>query len=263
MVDNHATTEFATIIGHDDILLPNFLSSIAELITKQPNASLYHSAFDIINEHGNLIRPCRPIPECESYKEFLALRLWGLRDSVGTGYVFRTSDYMKVGGIPDLPSLLYADDILFARLSALSYKAALSKSLCLYRLHRGSTSNQLTYERINNQIFALSKFIQILEKEFPSFMQLREAKIAVASLLAREVLVVAPVIKIFKLNGTISKLLDSIEYKYHIISEGIKYREWLGSNFVSQYTYIFAKRLIVLKILFKRIIMPSSESDTR
>jgi len=263
LIDNHATTEFATIIGHDDILLPNFLGSIVELIAKEPNASLYHTAFDIINRHGDLVRPCRPIPERESYNEFLAARLWGLRDSVGTGYVFRSVDYLNVGGIPDLPSLLYADDILFARLSAISYKAALPKSECLYRLHRGSTSNQLTYYSLSDQIFALIKFIQILEKEFPGFMQLRESKMGLANLLAREVLVIAPVIKIFQVNCKINTLIDSIKHLYQSSSEGIKYREWLGTNFVSQYIYIFAKRIIVLKILLKKKIGSLAKLDTK
>src|SRR5258708_1204277 len=46
------TDEFITILGHDDILYPNFLSEIAALIEQYPDASLYHGHFYLIDNEG-------------------------------------------------------------------------------------------------------------------------------------------------------------------------------------------------------------------
>jgi len=238
--------EFVTIIGHDDILLPTFLDSISNLIAMHPNASLYQTGFDMIDQDGNLIRPCRPIPSYESSEDFLAARLWGIRDSFGTGYVFRSIDYVKVGGIPNMPSLLYADDLLFARLSRLAYKAALSDSQCLYRLHRMSASNQMTALRIKNQIGALVEYIEHLEKEFPEFINSQPGKNALANLLAREVKILAPLGVVFLLGDETSYRVARLAELYSKVSILKDYRKWLGTNFISQNIYPSAKRIALL-----------------
>lgn len=246
VADNFVHVEYITIIGHDDILLPTFLDSISNLIARHPNASLYQTGFDMIDQDGNLIRPCRPIPSYESSEDFLAARLWGIRDSFGTGYVFRSVDYVKVGGIPNMPSLLYADDLLFARLSRLAYKAALSDSQCLYRLHRMSASNQMTALRIKNQIGALVEYIEHLEKEFPEFINSQAGKNALANLLAREVKILAPLGVVFLLGDETSYRVAGLAELYSKVSILKDYRKWLGTNFISQNIYSSAKRIALL-----------------
>lgn len=253
MDDDSFKVEFATMIGHDDILLPNFLDSISRLIAEQPNASLYQTGYDMIDGRGNLIRPCRPIPSHESSEDFLAARLSGLRDSVGTGYVFRSVDYLKVGGIPNTPSLLYADDLLFARLTHLGYKAASSDSECLYRLHRASASNQMTGERIKNQIRALGEYVEFLENEFPKFLKSRTGKNALASLLAREVLVLSPLAKSWILGDETCKRIAQLKDMYIRSCVSMDYREWFGVNFVTRNIYIFSKRIFLLYVIIRGI----------
>ena len=83
-------SEFMTIIGYDDILKPNFLKAINELIEKYPDASLYHTHFDFIDSQGKKIRDCKPMPEQLSATELLSIFLQGKIDSMGTGYVMRS-----------------------------------------------------------------------------------------------------------------------------------------------------------------------------
>jgi len=241
--------QYATIIGHDDVLLPCFLESIDRLINAYPHAGLYQTPFDMIDEKGSLIRPCRPIPAIESSMDFLAARLWGLRDSVGTGYVFRPADYVATGGIPDLPHLLYADDLLFARLSKGTFKATTRDSHCLYRLHRGSTSYRLTSDRIEGQVAATEQFIELLNEEFPEFMRGRAGGSALACFLAREIMLLRPLARCRLLAPVTRKRIQRLEATYARNGTGIDYRQWLGTNFVSRNFYAHAKQLMLFYVL--------------
>jgi glycosyltransferase involved in cell wall biosynthesis len=132
--------EFMTFIGHDDVWDRNYLETVSRLIEKHPDAGLYQTHFRLIDVAGNVLRPCRPMPEHETSAEFLESRMVFKRDSYGTGYMFRSSDYERVGGIPSYDKLLFADDALWISLMQGSWKAT-SKATCFaYRVHSTSTS---------------------------------------------------------------------------------------------------------------------------
>jgi glycosyltransferase involved in cell wall biosynthesis len=133
--------DFLTIIGHDDLLDPNFLEVIGNLIETHPEAALYLTHFRLIDEHGQMLRPCRPMPGRETAAEFLAARLADLRDSFGTGYVLRSAAYDALGGIPPFPRLLYADDMLWLRTMTGGGGRVTSPEECFsYRYHAGSAA---------------------------------------------------------------------------------------------------------------------------
>ena len=136
--------EFITLIGHDDILYPNFLSVIDALIKSHPNASLYHTHFNFIDANGNKIRPCRPMkPYMEGYeflKEFLAISI----DSMGTGYMMRSSDYDAAGGIPvKYPNLLFADFELWLNICLKNYKVVAPETCFAFRKHHSATGTAI------------------------------------------------------------------------------------------------------------------------
>jgi glycosyltransferase involved in cell wall biosynthesis len=129
-----------TIIGHDDLLDAQFLTTMRGLIRRHPNAGLYQSHFRLIDAEGRRIRSCVPIPSIEGDADFLSARLAFRRDSFGTGYVFRSSDYTRVGGIPTFPKLMAADDALWIALMRGTYKATEQGEYFSYRVHSRSTS---------------------------------------------------------------------------------------------------------------------------
>ena len=135
-----AKREFVTMIGHDDLLDPSFLEVVSRLIQAHPDASLYLTHFRLIDAQGTLVRRCLPMPAREPAAEFLAARLCRLRDSYGTGYVLRSREYDALGGIPVYPKLLYADDALFLRAMAPSYRATALEEAFSYRTHAISAS---------------------------------------------------------------------------------------------------------------------------
>ncbi len=132
--------QFSTIIGHDDVLDPHFLEIMAGLIGDQPEASLYHAHFRLIDADGVVVRSCRPMPAIEDAAQFLRARLTFSRDSFGTGHVFRSAKYDGVGGMPSFANLLYADDALWLSILGSGFTATAAEECFSYRLHPASTS---------------------------------------------------------------------------------------------------------------------------
>jgi glycosyltransferase involved in cell wall biosynthesis len=140
--------EYLTILSHDDLLYPHFLEETCRLILSYPEASLYVTCFDLIDTSDNIIRRCYPIPEREDGSSFL-LNLHQLREeSYATGYVMRSADYQRIGGIPLLPDLMFADHLMVYRLSLLGYKACSQRPSFAYRQHEQSASHVVNLDRI-------------------------------------------------------------------------------------------------------------------
>lgn len=132
--------KFMTIAGQDDVFDPTYLETIRALVAARPDAALYQTQFRLIDARGRTIRDAATQPTRETASEFLASRLQNRRDSFGTGYVMRSSDYDVVGGIPLFPKLLFADDALWISLMRRGYKATASETRFSYRVHVRSTS---------------------------------------------------------------------------------------------------------------------------
>jgi len=151
--------DYLTILSHDDLFHPDFLDKMSTLIQDMPQASVYQSHFYLIDEKGQKIRCCQPIPKVESGEEFLHALHRFERDSFGTGYVVRSSDYKQMGGFPPLPRLLYADDYTWYKLASLSYKVCHPEHLFSYRIHMSSASNTMDLDTLN---IASQRFVQLL-----------------------------------------------------------------------------------------------------
>jgi glycosyltransferase involved in cell wall biosynthesis len=134
-------SEFMTLLSHDDLLYPEYLQEIADLILAEPNASLYSTHFHLINSEGAIIRACQPIPYKETANDFLTNVHLSRREFCGSGFVARSADYKYIGGFPSLPGLLFADAMCWYRLAHLAYKVSSPKYLYAFRLHSQSASH--------------------------------------------------------------------------------------------------------------------------
>jgi glycosyltransferase involved in cell wall biosynthesis len=132
--------EFITLIGHDDLLHRDYLQTMNQLINLHPNASLYQTHFNYIDEKGIEIRKSKPMPEIENAEDFLGSFLNNNVDVMGTGFMMRSKDYDRLGGIPSYPNLLFADFELWIKATRLSYKATSSKECFSFRLHQSTTA---------------------------------------------------------------------------------------------------------------------------
>ncbi len=165
--------EFITLIGHDDILKPEYLKVMNDLINKFPDASLYQTHFNYIDSGGKKIRSCKPMKESENGPEFLQSVLQNKIDIVGTGFMMRSKDYDEIGGIPMYPNLLFADFELWLNLTAKNYKVTANEEDFYFRLHQStsSISSDLKYQ------LAFEKFVYFLSKlktHAPAYQQVIE-----------------------------------------------------------------------------------------
>lgn len=132
--------EFVTLIGHDDVLCPDFLSNISHLINDYPNAGLYHTHFNFIDAEGKIKRPCKPMNSFYTFNELLKSFLTHSVDSMGTGYVMRSKDYDAAGGIPvQYPNLLFADFSLWLTMAAHGGMAVSQETAFAFRVHKSTT----------------------------------------------------------------------------------------------------------------------------
>ena len=130
-----ARNEWMIIIGHDDLMNPDYLEVMEALIQKHPKASLYQSHFSFIDEHGDVIRECKPMQEIQSAADFFKETLEN-----GGGFMMRSSDYDTVGGVPMYPNLFFSDYVLWMELSGIAYKATASANVFSYRVHSKNTT---------------------------------------------------------------------------------------------------------------------------
>jgi glycosyltransferase involved in cell wall biosynthesis len=151
--------EFMTCIGHDDILDPDYLSVMDKLIDQYPDASLYLSHFRYIDSEGNKIRSCLPMAEKQLPEEVLSNFLQNKFNVSGTGYIMRSKDYDAIGGIPDYPSLLFADFELWLNLAKISYLAVAPQETFAFRIHQSTTTSSAD----NTMLLAFERFVLYLE----------------------------------------------------------------------------------------------------
>ena len=129
--------EFITLIGHDDVLNPDYLETMNALIEMHPEASLYQAHFQYIDKDGLLMRDCLPMDEIQYGHEYLACFLCQTIDSTGTGYMMRSRDYDNIHGINcTFDNLIFADYALWLDMTLLNYKATAINTTFKYRVHK-------------------------------------------------------------------------------------------------------------------------------
>jgi len=154
--------EYMTLIGHDDTFDPGYLAAIKSLIDQQPDAALYCTGSRLINSEGRTIRSCHAVPARETASEYLTARFSFRRDIFGTGYVMRSADYDRVGGIPGFEKLFFADDALWLSLLIGSYMVTDPEEHFSVRIHPKSESASVasTWPSILRGLSQFTEFLQ-------------------------------------------------------------------------------------------------------
>lgn len=151
--------EYACIFCHDDMMYPGYLEEMSHLICAEPDASLYHSHYNNINSLGEITSRCQPMVLRETGDEYLANIHRFREDFCGTGYVFCSADFKRVGGFPSIHKLLLADAACWYLLSSLSYRVVSPKYLYAFRLHDDSTTRS---SQILDSVTASRQYLEFL-----------------------------------------------------------------------------------------------------
>jgi glycosyltransferase involved in cell wall biosynthesis len=153
---------YVTFAGHDDYFDKDFLFYSNKLINYYPDAGLYRVSCNIVNEKNKIKGSYIANNQTYTFHTYLLDRLNLNMFQTGTGYVFKYSDFQKIGGFDKLPGLLYSDDMLFLKLIKNSYMATTNKKLCFVTLRKSSESG-FNHKNINNFISALKSFNYYIE----------------------------------------------------------------------------------------------------
>lgn len=160
-------SEYMTIIGYDDMFDPDFLETINSLIEKYPDATLYQSHFRFINAKNEVIRKCKPVPETLSPAEVLEYYVGLKADLMATGFVMRSIDYEKTGGIPLYTNLLFADLELIIELAKTGYMAVAQKECFSYRVHNAATTSSTSIGKYFEGFKSFADYLTKLKDKSP------------------------------------------------------------------------------------------------
>lgn len=166
-------TEFMTIMGHDDILYPHYLTTIDRLIEQNPKAGLYQTHFNFIDANGQVIRVGAPMKSHITPEALLEAVLQNKIEITATGFMVRSRQYDALGGIPAYPNLLYADIELWLKLIQDSYLAVAPENCFEFRLHVDNTSKSTGEFRLTAFEMLIDFFCK-LKKENQAYQQLIE-----------------------------------------------------------------------------------------
>lgn len=137
----YATGEYCLLFSDDDILQPDFLLEIKNLIDKYPAADLFYSRTAIIDKHDNVIRYSPASPEFETMLDFIWHRVHNHRDIFAQNFVFRKSAIDAIKGFVQFPLAWATDDATWYSLAKKNGVAATSKILCHWRWSELNISN--------------------------------------------------------------------------------------------------------------------------
>ncbi|MGY6741089.1 MAG: glycosyltransferase family 2 protein [Cecembia sp.] len=160
-----AKGDFFTVLSDDDVLEPDFLKELGELIDKYPETHVFHCRVKIINEKGEFTGISQLCPEWETQIDFVYHRITSNRLFYLSDFVVRTSELRKIGGFNVNNTGWGLDEITWSTLgyNGVGYSP---KILLLYRLFSGNyTANKETLKNRFNDIQIISETQQGIIEE--------------------------------------------------------------------------------------------------
>ena len=133
-----AKGELIILLGDDDELAPNYLEEMARLVDRHPAASIYRARLQLTDENGIVVDYGWPLPEVETWDEFLYFRHRHGRLQSTSEMAVRASSLREIGGYLPMPLALGSDDLTWLTLSV-NHRldqpdlGALAKALAKYK----------------------------------------------------------------------------------------------------------------------------------
>ena len=146
--------DYTIIAMADDKYDQNYLNEIVDLIHKYPNANVYRTNLNIIDENSNIIGKST-IKETISFLEYMEGRLCHTYFETFQGYCFKTSFYDKTGGFECVNKGFYMDDKIVLTAIGETLMPVSPSHVCYYRTHKNSCSGSpdIVLDLINYKYF--------------------------------------------------------------------------------------------------------------
>lgn len=243
--------KWMTIIGHDDILQPHYIETMDALINHYPDASLYQTHFTLIDKKGHFIRKCKPMPVMQTAKELLNSILLNSINIYGTGYMMKSIDYDRAGGIPLYPNLLSADYVLWLKLANLSFVVTSHEYQFSYRINESTTaisSNEIYIKALDLFVNYLIDSRNILSPKEPMNSYITKILLFYCNRISRRLLLTPKSDR----NGlTVSAIINGCKRKSKVLlndeslfkpSLSIKIAKFLDSNEITRKSFLMIKK---------------------
>ena len=139
-VSELAETEYVVVLPDDDLLYPDYLSSVVSVLERHPYVSVAHSAFDVIDEDGTVIERARVLlpsageTTMETGPQLIERSMRRSGTVCWTSACFRTAALRAAGGIRAADGL-YADGPLMMRIALHGGFCGFSRALVAVRVH--------------------------------------------------------------------------------------------------------------------------------
>jgi glycosyltransferase involved in cell wall biosynthesis len=141
-------TEFLTLLPDDDLLYPDYLHSVLDVLQRNPLAGLVHTAFDVIDidsrvqkQAVSFVASSHPWNEVEPGRAFLERSMTSIAVCQSSA-TFRTRAIREAGGmatfdkpVADVSHEPFADISLFMRIAQNWNIAYLDRALVAFRVH--------------------------------------------------------------------------------------------------------------------------------
>jgi glycosyltransferase involved in cell wall biosynthesis len=143
---HEASGDYFIVLGDDDEISPNYVSDLAGLLEKHPQASIALSIQESIDAEGKLIhRSKSTVPEILSGPEFIRAA-WGTREyafrSFST-FLARTGKLRAAGGFPIFSAAQGDDDALVVKTCLDNFIVFSTRSVFRKRYHESSDQGSL------------------------------------------------------------------------------------------------------------------------
>jgi glycosyltransferase involved in cell wall biosynthesis len=161
-----ASNEYVTIIGDDDVLLPNYCESIHEILKNSEVGIL--KAYSIDENGKEKSRLLYPNKKKVTDKDFRKLRFFSQLALFVPGIVFKKRLFLNIEGFKNtyMDGLAYSDELLLTQLSFLCGNVALSEKICWhYRIHSGQIGG---VKDISDYVDKAEGYVELFEKSLMS-----------------------------------------------------------------------------------------------
>lgn len=132
---------WCTVLGDDDWLEPEFISSCLAEGARKPGAVVLDGSREIVDAKGSRLRRARRPHGDVTALQFLESRLRKRRDSFLTGLFFRRDAFLAIGGYPMFSTGLAGDDAFIFSLALLDRLVAVNSAPACIRFHSEAESH--------------------------------------------------------------------------------------------------------------------------
>ena len=149
-----ANGEFFVLLCDDDILLPNFVSSLLTLAKKYPDCNVFHGRRIIFDASTEEERKENPWPEFEDYSSFFKADYLKQRKHTITEFLYRT-ELIKKEKYEVFPVGYFSDNATILKFAKYGGIASSSEVVCRFRKSREhiSGNNKYVYAKAKAAIF--------------------------------------------------------------------------------------------------------------